>query len=121
MDDSELVAAIAAGDPAGLAAAYDTYAAPLYAYCRWMLRDPGYAAEALSETFVVAAARIGDLRDDSQLRAWLYASAREECYRRDRTAGSGFDETAAEFSASRPVPGRSPTLRTAPSRRKYGG
>ena len=97
MDDSELVAAIAAGDPAGLAAAYDTYAAPLYAYCRWMLRDSGYAAEALSETFVVAAARIGDLRDDSQLRAWLYASAREECYRRDRTAGSGFDETAAEF------------------------
>ena len=97
MDDSELVAAIAAGDPAGLAVAYDRYAAPLYGYCRWMLRDPGYAAEALRETFVLAAARVGRLRDASQFRALLYASAREECYRRDRTAGAGFEETAEEF------------------------
>ena len=97
MDDSELVAAITAGDPAGLAAAYDTYAAPLYGYCRWMLRDPGSAAEALRETFVLATARAGYLRDASQLRALLYASAREECYRRDRAAGAGFEETANEF------------------------
>ena len=45
MDDGEVVAAIAAGDPGGLAAAYDTYAASLYGYCRWMLRDPGLATE----------------------------------------------------------------------------
>jgi hypothetical protein len=32
MHDSEVVAAIAAGDPDGLAEAYDRYAAPLYAY-----------------------------------------------------------------------------------------
>jgi len=47
MDDSEIVAALAAGDPAGLEAAYDTHAAPLYGYCRWMLRDPAQAATAL--------------------------------------------------------------------------
>ena len=47
MNDSEIVAALAAGDPAGLEAAYDTYAAPLYGYCRWMLRDPAQAATAL--------------------------------------------------------------------------
>jgi len=30
MDDRQVVAAIVAGDPAGLANAYDEYAAPLY-------------------------------------------------------------------------------------------
>jgi len=94
MDDSELVTAIAAGDPAGLAAAYDKYAAPLYGYCRWMLRDSGDAAEVLSETFVIAAANAGGLKDASQLRARLYATARAECYRRLDTAEAAFDETA---------------------------
>jgi RNA polymerase sigma factor (sigma-70 family) len=96
MKDSEVVAAIAAGDPAGLAGAYDTYAAPLYGYCRWMLPDPGYAAEALLETFVTAGAQLGGLKDASQLRAWLYTAARDECCRRLRPAGPGFDETAGE-------------------------
>ena len=94
MDDGEVVAAIAAGDPGGLAAAYDTYAASLYGYCRWMLRDPGQAAEAVRETFAAAAAKLGGLRDASQLRARLYATARDDCYRRLRTAEPGFDEGA---------------------------
>jgi hypothetical protein len=37
MHDREVVAAIVGGDPAGLAEAYDTYAAALYSYCRSML------------------------------------------------------------------------------------
>jgi len=96
MDDSEVVAALAAGDPAGLAAAYDTYAAPLYGYCRWMLSGPGPAAEALRETFAVAAVKLGGLKDPSQLRAWLYGIARDECGRPLRTAGAAFDEAAEE-------------------------
>ena len=96
MDDSEVVAAIAAGDPAGLAAAYDAFAAPLYGYCRWILRDPAYAAEALGDTFVLAAAKLGGPKDASRLRAWLYATAREECYGRVRSAGAGFDEVTDE-------------------------
>jgi RNA polymerase sigma factor (sigma-70 family) len=96
MEDSEVVAAIAAGDPAGLAGAYDTYAAPLYGYCRWMLREPAFAADALLDTFVTAGARLGGLKDAGQLRAWLYAAARDECCRRLRTAGAAFDETADE-------------------------
>src|SRR5690242_8034637 len=94
MDDGELVAAIAAGDPGGLAAAYDTYAAPLYGYCRWMLRDPGQAAEVLRDTFC-AAVKLGS-RDAGHLRAWLYATARDDCYRRLRTAEPGFDEGTGE-------------------------
>jgi RNA polymerase sigma factor (sigma-70 family) len=95
MDDGEVVAAIAAGDPGGLAAAYDTYAAPVYGYCRWMLRDPGLAAEVLRDTFCAAAAKLG-VRDAGHLRAWLYANARDDCYRRLRTAEPGFDEGTGE-------------------------
>ena len=35
-----MVAAVVAGDPDGLAAAYDQFAAPLFAYCHRLLPDP---------------------------------------------------------------------------------
>ena len=80
MDDREVVAAIAAGDPAGIAVAYDRYAAGLYGYCHWMLHQPADAAEAVRETYVVAAT-LGDLPAAPKLRPWLYAVARNECLR----------------------------------------
>jgi RNA polymerase sigma factor (sigma-70 family) len=85
MRDTEVVASIVAGDPDGLAEAYDRYADPLYKYCRSLLSDPGDAADAVQDTFVVAAARLGGLRDPERLRAWLYAVARNECLRIART------------------------------------
>lgn len=84
MQDRDLVAAIVAGDPAGLAAAYDRYASALYTYCRSMLRDAEDAADALQDTFVVAAQKLDGLRDPDRLRPWLYAVARNECLRRVR-------------------------------------
>lgn len=79
--DPEIVAAVVAGDPAGLAAAYDAYSAQLYTYCRSMLRDPDEAADAVHDTFVVASLKLGVLRDPERLRPWLYAVARNECLR----------------------------------------
>ncbi|HEU5356186.1 MAG TPA: sigma-70 family RNA polymerase sigma factor [Actinocrinis sp.] len=84
MQDRDLVAAIVAGDPAGLAAVYDRYASALYTYCRSMLRDSEDAADALQDTFVVAAQKLDGLRDPDRLRPWLYAVARNECLRRVR-------------------------------------
>ena len=84
-----MVAAITAEDPAGIAMAYDRYAAGLYGYCHWMLHDSADAAEALKDTFVVAAATLGDLPEPSKLRPWLFALARNECRRRIRPAVSG--------------------------------
>jgi RNA polymerase sigma factor (sigma-70 family) len=84
MRDSELVAAIAAGDPAGLAEAYDRYAGPLYHFCRVMLREPADAADVVQDTFVIAAPRMSALRDPQRLRSWLYTVARNECLRRLR-------------------------------------
>jgi RNA polymerase sigma factor (sigma-70 family) len=86
MRDSEVVAAIVAGDPAGLAQAYNRYAAPLYTYCRTMLREPADAADAVQDTFVIAASRLSGLRDPGCLRSWLYAVARNECHRRLRSS-----------------------------------
>src|SRR5580704_14022464 len=81
MRDSELVASIVAGDPSGLAAAYDRYAEPLYKYCRSMLSNPADADDAVRDTFVIASSRLAELRDPGRLRAWLYAVARGECLR----------------------------------------
>ena len=85
MDDREVVAAIAAGDPAGIAVVYDRYAAPLYGYCHWALGQPADAIEALRDTFVKSAATLGDLPEALKLRPWLYAMARNECQRRLQT------------------------------------
>ncbi len=84
MRDSEVVAAIVAGDPEGLAEAYDRYASPLFTYCRSLLREPADAADAVQDAFVIAASRLAGLRDQNRLRPWLYAVARNECHRRLR-------------------------------------
>jgi len=87
MGDTEVVAAIAAGDPAGLAEAYDRYAAPLYRFCRGMLREPADAADVVQDTFVIAVPRMSSLRDPQRLRPWLYTVARNECLRKLRSSG----------------------------------
>ena len=86
MQDREVVAAIVAGDPDGIAQAYDKYAMPLYSYCRSLLREPADAADAVQDTFLIATAKLGSLRDPGKLGSWLYAVARNECYRRLRSA-----------------------------------
>jgi DNA-directed RNA polymerase specialized sigma24 family protein len=82
MRDGEVGAAIAVGDPGGLAEAYDKYAPALYTYCRSLVPEPGEAADAVQDTFVIAAAELAGLRDRHRLRPWLYAVARNECLRR---------------------------------------
>ena len=92
-----MVAGIVAGDPAGIAAAYDHYALPLYAYCRSLLNEPTDAADAVQDTFVVAASKLAGLRDPDRLRPWLYAVARNECRRWLRgRAGPASAEDAEE-------------------------
>ena len=102
MRDREMVAAIVDGDPAGLAAAYDRYAASLYAYCRSLLAEPADAADAVQDTFLIAAAKLGGLRDPDRLRPWLYAVARNECFRRlrGRARMADLDEAGEMTDAS---------------------
>ena len=90
--DHEVLAAIAAGDPAGIATAYDRYAAGLYGYCHWMLHDAAGAAESVQDTFVLGAATLGELPEHAKLRPWLFALARNECRRRIRPRPAARDE-----------------------------
>jgi RNA polymerase sigma factor (sigma-70 family) len=86
MRDSELAASIVDGDPRALAEAYGRYADLLWSYCRSVLNDPDNAAEAVTDTFVIAASRLDVLPTFGRLRAWLYAVARNECQRRLRSS-----------------------------------
>ena len=83
VQDTQIVALMAAGDRAGLAAAYDAYADRLHDYARSMLRttDPDTAADVTHDTFLIAFAKAGDLRNPERLRPWLYAITRNECLR----------------------------------------
>ena len=90
-----MVEAITAGDPAGIAMAYDRYGAALYGYCHWMLHDSADAAESLQDTFVLAATTLSDLPEPSKLRPWLFALARNECRRRIRPRSVTRDEADA--------------------------
>ena len=92
--DRRIVAAITAGEPAGIALAYDRYAAALYGYCHWMLDDSASAAVALQDTFVFATATLKNLPEASMLRPWLFGRARNACRHRGLIASSARDEAA---------------------------
>ncbi len=88
MQDRTVVADVIAGDVEGFGAAYDQYAPSLYGYCCSLLPD-GEAAEAVLDTFLIAAAKLDGLGDPDRLGAWLQAVARNECLRRLGPAGAG--------------------------------
>jgi RNA polymerase sigma factor (sigma-70 family) len=70
------------GDRAAFAEMYDEYADPLYGFCVTLLRDRDEAADAVHDAFLLAAQRIGQLRDLERLNAWLFAIARHVCFRK---------------------------------------
>lgn len=73
---TELVELVHADPSAGWAAIWDQYGDALHRYARRLLDDPADAEDAVSDTFVLAADRIGQLRDGEALRAWLYSICR---------------------------------------------
>ncbi len=115
--DREIVAAIAAADPAGMAMAYDRYARGLYGYCHWLLREPADAAAAVQDTFIIAATASSSLPDAAKLRPWLYAIARRECRRRPLAVPASRDQrasTANQPSAPASAPALGPADATMP-------
>ena len=113
MRDGELVAAVVAGDPAALAAAYDQFAPSLYGYCRSLLSEPADAAGAVRDTFVVAQVKLPLLRDPNRLRPWLYAVARNESRRRLHGHGAAVPLTDDEFGAGEATADLGPALEQA--------
>jgi RNA polymerase sigma factor (sigma-70 family) len=82
--DAQMVGAYLTGDATAFAGIYDRYADALHDTAAGMLRDPHEAADATQDVFLVAAERLGQLRDPDRLRPWLFAILRNEVYRRTR-------------------------------------
>lgn len=85
--DTKLVVAHLAGDPTALAGIYDRYANPLYDTAAAMLGDRHEAGDVMHDVFLVAAERLGQLREPERLKAWLFAVLRNEVYRRTKRRG----------------------------------
>ncbi|MGK2320776.1 RNA polymerase sigma factor [Gordonia rhizosphera] len=79
--DHVIVAALRGGDMDALATAYDRYGPALHTFAYSMVRSRERAADVTHDSFLVAVARIDQLRDPSRLRPWLYAIVRSECLR----------------------------------------
>ncbi|HAP75309.1 MAG TPA: hypothetical protein DCR14_04435 [Acidimicrobiaceae bacterium] len=94
--DAQLVAAYTAGDRSALAGMYDRFGAGLYDTAAAMLRDRHEAADATQDVFLIAAERLGQLRDPERLKPWLYAILRNEVYRRTKKRGRALP---TDFSA----------------------
>ncbi len=94
--DAQLVTAYLAGDRSALAGIYDRFSAGLYDTAAAMLRDRHEAADAMQDVFLIAAERIGQLREPERLKPWLYAILRNEVYRRSRKRGRALP---TDFSA----------------------
>ena len=77
-EHSAIVDGLRAGTNEGLAAFYDLYADKLYDFARRQLRDAALAADVVHDTVLIVRNRIGQLRDESKFRAWVYAIVRNE-------------------------------------------
>jgi RNA polymerase sigma factor (sigma-70 family) len=90
--DRELVAELLDGGARSLGAVFERYGDRIHDYCWSILRSPHDAADITQETFLLAAERVGQLRDPDKLRPWLYAIARSECLRRMRDRSTPVDD-----------------------------
>lgn len=86
-DDATLVAGVLAGDRQAFAGVYEKYADRLHDFAWSMLRSSEEAADCVADSFVVMAEKVGQLRDPSRLRPWLYSVVRNECLRTLRARG----------------------------------
>ena len=101
--DADLARAASAGDRAAFGAIYDRYATPVHDFCLRMVGRRDDAADITQDTFLVAAQRLGQLREPERLRAWLYAIARNECYRASKKRGRQLPKDDIEMIDSSPL------------------
>jgi RNA polymerase sigma factor (sigma-70 family) len=105
-DDASLVAGVLAGDRQAFAGVYEKYADRLHDFAFSMLRNPVEAQDCVADAFVLMAEKVGQLRDPSRLRPWLYSVVRNECLRTLR--GRGREAHDDEWLEAMPDQGRGP-------------
>ncbi|MFY1829438.1 RNA polymerase sigma factor [Myxococcus fulvus] len=96
------------GDPAAFRTLFERHSPAVWRFLRDLLRDEAAADEATQETFVRAHARLGALRDEDRVGAWLLGIARHVYLESRRTRGVHVDvedeEHAAHLEAVLPTP-----------------
>jgi RNA polymerase sigma-70 factor (ECF subfamily) len=78
--DEQLAVRARAGDVVALAGLLERYRASLYGSAISLLRNRDDALDAVQETYVIALARFGSLRDPAAVGGWLHAILRNACY-----------------------------------------
>ena len=94
--DTQLVASYLAGDRSALGSIYDRYGQSLFDTATAMTNNRDDASDMVQDVFVLAAERLGQLRDPSRLKPWLFAILRNEVYRRSRRRSR---QSLTDFSA----------------------
>jgi RNA polymerase sigma factor (sigma-70 family) len=94
--DERLVALVRAGNKAAFETLYDRHHRALLSFCRHMLADREESEDAVQHTFIAAYNDLVGSDKEIQLRAWLYAIARNRCLsmlrsRREQPTGEDFD------------------------------
>jgi len=77
-DPLHLIDGLRRADPLAFEALYEREKAALYGFLLRLARDPHVAADLVQNVWLKLARHAARLRDDSQLRAWLYTVARRE-------------------------------------------
>ena len=112
--DSELLAAVRAGDARALESLLMRHQQRIYRFGVKMCRDPEDASDVLQETLLAMARSVKDFRGASSISTWLYTIARSFCIKKRRH--SKFEPPRHESIEARPElpdPGRSPEEETA--------
>jgi RNA polymerase sigma factor (sigma-70 family) len=78
--DVRLVAMIREGRRIAFDVAYDRHHLSILSFCRYVLGDPQEAEDAVQHTFLAAYSDLISSDKPIQLRAWLFAIARNRCY-----------------------------------------
>jgi RNA polymerase sigma-70 factor (ECF subfamily) len=100
--DSELIAAVRAGDEAAFAVLYDRYFQRVFNFAYTRLRNRADAEEAVQDTFTVVFRSMDAYRGQASLLSWVYGIAKNTVnnqIRRNRAHEQRIERAQAEISA----------------------
>lgn len=83
--------------PQLLAELYEKHAAAVYGRCRWLLRDPDEARDALQDVFVKALQSMGEFRGAASPTTWMLRIATHHCLNAMRARRARWREQAREL------------------------
>ena len=100
--DADAISLLRRRDPRGFDQAYATYSGPLFGFLLRLTGRRDLAEDVLQQVFLRLAERGPELRADSDLRAWLFAVARNATVSQLRRTPELADDAALEALADPP-------------------